>query len=194
MVQTLLQKFRGAGKQRTLLVLVGGLLLVLVLGYRVAPMMTKIGVPEAELRLKEKRLAKYRGLIREGNALEERLKMLQRRVQASEAGLLQGKTASLAAVDIQNAITEIAAASDVEIKTVRILKPEKSESGMYLRIPVQFSVQCGIRELKDILYRIEASPKHLTVQQVRITVARRGRTEQIRSDITIFGLMKKVGE
>jgi hypothetical protein len=62
-------------------------------------------------------------------------------------------------------------------------------------VPVQFSVSLTIRQLKDILYKIEASPKFfLTVESVRLSLAGAGAPGQIRCDIAVSGIMKNVKE
>lgn len=178
-------------KKRKYIIIIGAVLLLLGLIYRLFPFFQGIQSASAENVLKEKQLAKYRQMVHEGKNLEARLISLNRTLTRAESGLLTGKTPPLAAVDIQNILNKIASRSDVEMKTVRVLKPEKLDEKNYLSVPVQFSISSTIRQLKEILYRIETSPKYLTVKKVRINVARRGSSRQIRSDITVAGVMKK---
>lgn len=189
MIKTML-KFK-FDKKRKYIIIIGAVLLLLGLIYRLFPFFQGIQSASAENVLKEKQLAKYRQMVHEGKNLEARLISLNRTLTRAESGLLTGKTPPLAAVDIQNILNKIASRSDVEMKTVRVLKPEKLDEKNYLSVPVQFSISSTIRQLKEILYRIETSPKYLTVKKVRINVARRGSSRQIRSDITVAGVMKK---
>jgi hypothetical protein len=83
----------------------------------------------------------------------------------------------------------------VEIKSVQVLKSQKQDSDLYISVPVQFTVSATIRQLKEILYKIEASPKFfLTVERIGISVAGAGSPGQIRVDLTVSGIMKNVKE
>ncbi|PIW01583.1 MAG: hypothetical protein COW41_02215 [Deltaproteobacteria bacterium CG17_big_fil_post_rev_8_21_14_2_50_51_6] len=61
-------------------------------------------------------------------------------------------------------------------------------------VPVEFTLTSTIRQLNEIIYEIEASPKYLYIQQMRIDVARaRGSSATIQSQITVAGIMRKEG-
>ena len=120
---------------------------------------------------------------------------LSKALERAEAGILTGKTAALAAADIQNVLNEIAIGSGVEIKSIQVMKSPQKDTDQYIGVPVQFVVSATIRQLKDILYKIEASPKiFLTVERIGISVVGAGGPEQIRCDITVSGIMKNVKE
>jgi hypothetical protein len=82
----------------------------------------------------------------------------------------------------------------VEFRTVRVLKPEELDREEYIGIPVKFTINSNIRQLKEILYGIETSTKRLTVKTVRINVPRLSKAENIQTDITVSGFMKKAEE
>lgn len=180
-------------KEKKYILIAGAALLFFGLAYRLFPFFQGIQSSGAEIAVKERQLAKYRQAVKERNDIETRLVSINRSLERSEAGLLTGKTAALAAVDIQNILNEIASGSKVEIKSVRVLKSKELNEGYYISIPVRFTVNSTVRQLKEILYRIEASPKLLTVEKIRISVVRRKNSRQVRSDITISGFMKKAG-
>lgn len=184
-------KFKIDKKRKYILITVAVLFLFGLL-YRLLPSFQGIQAGGEEIALKEKQLGKYRQMIQEGDNLEERVISLNQTIKRMESGLLTGKTPSLAAVDIQNILNEIASKSDVEIKTVRVLKAGDLDGKSYLSVPVQFTTSSTIGQLKKFLYRIETSQKYLTVKKVRINVVRRGGSKKIRCDVTVAGLMKKV--
>jgi len=149
----------------------------------------------AEIAATKKRIAKYRLIVKERGELDARLVSLNQSLGRAEAMLLTGNTSALAAVDIQNTLNEIALGSGVEIKSMQIPASQKQDSEQYISVPVQFTVSVTIRQLKDILYKIEASPKFfLTVERVGISVAGAGGPGQMRADITVSGIMKNVKE
>lgn len=189
------------GKQRRSIIILGALLLLAGLLYRVFPFWEYIGGAEEEIAVKEKQIAKYRRMIQEGGGLEGDRKALEQMIEAGESGFLTGETASIAAADVQSIVEGMAKESDVEIKTVRVLKPEAQEKGDYLSIPVQLTLSTDMGPLVHFLYRIETSPKRLTVKALKIRVAStRARPTKlpaqavILADLTIHGFLKKAKE
>lgn len=182
-------------KRRRYILIAGAVLLLFGLAFRFFPYLEGIQGGEAEIAAQKKRIAKYRQTVKGRGELDASLVSLNKSLERAEAGLLTGKTEALAAVDIQNILKEIALGSGVEIKSLQVLKSEKKDSDQYIGVPVQFTVNTTIRQLKDILYKIEASPKFfLTVERIGISVAGAGSPGQIRVDVTVAGIMKNVKE
>lgn len=189
-------QFIGDKRRRSLLI-VGAVLLLVGLVYRFYPSYEGMTGGETDVEAAKNRIAKYRQVVNGKGELEARLVSLKKSLERAEAGLLTGTTAALAAVDIQNTLNEIALACGVEIKSMQVLKPQgqKQEAEFYISVPVQFSVTLTIRQLKDMLYRIEAFPEFfLTLQWIRINAVGAREPEQIRCDMAIAGMMKNVKE
>jgi len=178
-------------KTKKTLLIVGACMLLFALVYRIFPTLQNLWGTSDDIGLKERQLAKYRKMVHGGDELEVRLASLRNALKQGESGLLTGKTPSLAAADIQNSLRDIATKSNVEINTVGVLKPAETKHGNYIYIPVQLTVTSTIRTLTEFLYGIESSPKYLTVKKVKIRVVSRRKSEQIKADITIYGLLKK---
>jgi len=195
---------------RTLILTAGAVLLLLGVGYRYSPDLGSLLGPGQELAVKERKLVKYRELVQQGDDLNARFNALKAAVAKGESGLLTGKTPSLAAADLQNILQRAAEKCQVEIRTVRVLKPEATDADknpMYLSIPVQFTITSTVSQLKKLIHLIESHPKYLKLTKVRSRAtssarrrlaARRSRStkaqqvaEQIRSDITVTGFFKK---
>jgi len=179
-------------KKQKYLILAGAVLIFFGLIYRLLPFFQGMQSGDAELIIKKRQLEKYRQTVEQSGVFEERLSYLERVLKSSESGLLSGKTPSLAAVDIQNILTEIVGSGDVQIKRVRVLKPENLEKNYYISIPVEFSIIADIRQLKDLLYKIENYSKYLTVEKLMVSVGGRGPSDTFQSSITVAGYMKKV--
>jgi hypothetical protein len=163
---------------------------LLGLAYRVLPLLGSISSNE-ETMLKERQVVKYRQAAQERTALEEKSSTLKQTLEQLGSGVLNGETPSLAAADIQKIVDEISSRSEVSIKAVRVLKPEQSSFESYLNIPVELSFNCSIRQLKEILYRIDTSPKYLTVSKAQINVVEGSRYDQVQVFLTVTGVMKK---
>jgi len=184
-------------KRRRYLLIAGAVLLLFGLAFWLFPFFEGIQGGQTDFAAQKKRVAKYRQTVKGRGELEARLVSLNKSLEQVEAGLLTGKTAALAAVDIQNILNEIALGSGVEIKSVQVLtsQNQKQDAELYISVPVQFTVSATIRQLKDILYKIEASPKFfLTVERIGISVTGAGGPGQMRVDITVSGIMKNVKE
>ena len=177
-------------KQRKYILIAAAVLLLFGVIYRLFPFFQGIQEADSEIALKERQLVKYQQMVRKGNDLQAKLISLIRTLEKLESGLLTGETPALAAVDVQNTLNEVASRSEVEIKTVRVLKPEKMDEENYQSIPVQFTISSTIGQIKEMLYRIETSPKYLTIKKIRISVRHTRGLRQIQSDLTVAGVMK----
>ena len=164
-------------------------MILLGLAYRVLPLGGSLS--NEETMLKEKQAAKYRQAVHERSALEEKFSTLKRTLEQQEFGVLSGETPSLAAAELQKIMDDLSTKSDISIKAARVLKPEPSKFEKYLSIPVEYSFNCTVRQLKEMLYRIDASPKYLTVHKVQLTVIEGARYEQVQVLLTVAGFMKK---
>ena len=172
--------------------LIGGIILLLIgFIYRMLPFFYSFQPAADEILLKKRNIIKYKQMVQKGNELDSKLMVLNRVLDRAESRLLTGKTPALAAVEIQNIINDITSRSDVDIKTTRVLKPEELKATNYLSIPLKFNISCTIRQLKEILYRIETSAKFILAREVRLRTVRRRNMEQIQSTLTVAGFMKK---
>ena len=181
-------------KKKKYILIIGAVLLLFGFIYRIFPFIIGLDPGDEEIILKQRQLVKYRQMIEQKEDLAKKVVNLNRVLERMESGLLSGRTPSLAAADIQNLLNGIVAKSDVALKTVKVLKAEKSEEIDYISIPVQFSVDANIRQLKEILYGIENSSKYLKTRDIKVSTSRRRNRGKIQSDITVVGLMKPVEE
>ena len=170
-------------------------LLLFGLAYRLYPVYQGLAGGPADAAVLQKRIAKYRQAVDNKASLEARLAVMEKSLEQAESGLLNGKTEALAAVDVQNALNEIAVAGGVEIKRMQVLKSDTQnpDEALYISVPVQFSVTVTIRQLQDILYKIETCPKmYLTLQWIRINTTGSRDAGEIRCDMAVAGIMKNI--
>jgi Tfp pilus assembly protein PilO len=178
-------------KQKKILLVIGAVILFIAVVYRFFPFFENIESLEDEISLKEKNIIKYRQMVQERNDLEVKLDSLNRIIENAESGLLEGKTPALAAVDVQNILKEITDKSDMEVLTMRVMRPEDKEEEIYVIIPVQITIRCSVRQLKEVIYQIESSSKLLKISECRVRVIR-GRVEgQVQATLTVQGFMSK---
>lgn len=166
------------------------ILLSLAVVYRFFPFFQEVFSSSEEIELMDKRLAKYQEMIDSGKNINKRLDLLNKTAKELESSLLAGKTLSLAAVEVQKIMQETADGSHVQINSVKVLKPEELDNHGYLRVPVEFKILPTIKQLTEILYRLETSPKYLTVKKIFIRdYSNKGR--QLNCRIIVAGLMKR---
>jgi len=185
-------------KERKYILIGGAILLLIGAIYRFFPEIEAFQPSGEEIVLKQKKLIKYRQTVQERSQTDAKLIALNRSLERSEAGLLNGETPALAAVDIQNILNQIAGKSKVEVKAMRVLEPAEPEDGppvkaQFLRIPVQITVNSTIRQFKEILYGIETSSKLLRITEMKITAGRSKPAEQIYSSLVVEGFMNYKG-
>jgi len=185
-------------KERKYILIGGAILLLIGAIYRFFPEIEAFQPSGEEIVLKQKKLIKYRQTVEERSQTDAKLIALNRSLERSEAGLLNGETPALAAVDIQNILNQIASKSKVEVKAMRVLEPAEPEDGppvkaQFLRIPVQITVNSTIRQFKEILYGIETSSKLLRITEMKITAGRSKPAEQIYSSLVVEGFMNYKG-
>jgi hypothetical protein len=178
-------------KERKIILMFGMIVLLGGLIYRFLPILGNFSSLQEEIRLKEKQIQKYRKMLEERNVLEKRLISLNRSLERVEGMLLEGETSALAAVDIQNTLNKMAKKSEIQIQSMRVLKPEKKEEDFYISIPVQVTLRSSIRQLKEIIYEIEAAQKILRIRDIRTRVLRGKDKELIQSTLTVQGFMKE---
>jgi hypothetical protein len=176
-------------KRKKTLILAGAALLFLGLLYRLMPLLS-LGEIKDDISIKQRKLVKYREALREKKDLQTRLISLNRVMNRLEAGFLSGSTPALAAVDIQNLLNDIAGRSNIDIKSMRVLKP-KSDYEEYTIVSVELTINANVKQLKELLYRIENSPKYLVAERVRIRALKAPQSDELRSTLTVAGLMKK---
>ena len=103
----------------------------------------------------------------------------------ASARFLTEAAPAVAASELQKLTKDMAAQANTEIRSERILPPV--ERGELLEIPVEIAVSGEIRQLVDLLSRLEAAPKLLTVQDLRVRVVNVSQPKELLATLTISG-------
>jgi len=168
-------------------------LLILAAIYRFYPLIGPFFTGSDEIHIKQDIIIRYQNVVGHDRQVETEHARVRRMLSRAEAGLLAGATESLAAVEIQNIINTIAVANNIKIDTMQVMKTRDAEEVGYARIPVRFSFGSDILQLKEMLYRVETHDKLLIVTEINTGLAIRARSGEIRSSVTVEGIMKKKG-
>src|SRR2546429_856576 len=134
---------------------------------------------------REQVLQKRHELIARQGAIEAELKSSTERLEAVSARFLTSATPAVAASELQKLVKEMAAQANTEARSERILPP--AAHGDLLEIPVEIAVSGEVRQLVDLLARLDSAPKLLTVQDVRVRVVNVSQPKELLTTLTLSG-------
>ena len=118
-------------------------------------------------------------------AIARELDATNSEIARASARFLTEAAPAVAASELQKLTKDMAAQANTEIRSERILPPV--ERGEILEIPVEIAVSGEIRQLVDLLSRLEAAPKLLTVQDLRVRVVNVSQPKELLATLTISG-------
>lgn len=179
--------------ERKVILIGGAVLLFLGMIYRFYPDIHGFFSISDEIAMKRNHIEKYISVASQKDRIDKDRLYLNKILNRLESRLIVGGTPALAAVKLQEILNEITQATHVKINTMQVLKVAASGEKKYVKIPIKFSFNSNIRQLKNVLYKIEASSKLLIVTDVKIDLLRRKKQGQIRSSVTVEGVMKHKG-
>lgn len=177
-------------KQTKYLIAIGCTLLVIGAIYRWYGDIQQLVSIQDEIEMKAQKLAKYEQILKEKEKIEAEYSSVVQAIQQSENRLLTGDTPALAAAEMQNILSKIAGESQLQIPTMRIMNPVESAHEFYNAIPIQLTMICSIKQLRDILYKIETHEKLFVIKNLRIRSMSNYGTDAIETTLTVEGYMK----
>ncbi len=134
---------------------------------------------------REQMLEKRRDLIARRGVIEAELRSLTERLNAVSDRFLTSATPAVAASELQKLVKEMAAQANTEVRSERILPP--AERGELLEITVEIAVSGEVRQLVDLLARLDGAPKLLTVQDFRLRVVNVSQPKELLATLTLSG-------
>ena len=173
-------------RERT--VIAAGLLVGILLGgwsFVVEPILESNRRAGELVPAREQMLEKRRDLIARRGVIEAELRSLTERLNAVSARFLTSATPAVAASELQKLVKEMAAQANTEVRSERILPP--AERGELLEIPVEIAVSGEVRQLVDLLARLDGAPKLLTVQDFRLRVVNVSQPKELLATLTLSG-------
>ena len=100
---------------------------------------------------------------------------------------LTAATPAVAASELQNIAKEMATAARTETRSERILPPV--ERGELLEIPIEIAVSGDVRQLVDLLARIDSAPKLLRVQDLKVRVMNVSQPKDLLTTLVLSGFI-----
>ncbi len=132
-------------------------------------------------------LARRLDLLARKDSIVKDLERTNGDIERAAARFLTEAAPAVAASELQKLTKEMAAQASTEIRSERILPPV--ERGEILEIPVEIAVSGEIRQLVDLLAKLEAAPKMLTVQDLRIRVVNVSQPKELLATLTVSGFI-----
>jgi type II secretory pathway component PulM len=139
-------------------------------------------VPERE-RLLSRRL----DLVARRAQITADLEAANKDVERLTTRLLTAAAPAVAASELQKLVKDMAAQANTDVRSERILPPE--ERGDLLEIPVEIAVSGEIRQLVDLLARVEGAQKMLTVKDLRVRVVNVSQPKELLATLTVSGFV-----
>ena len=175
-------------RERTMVLAGGGLLLVVLAWlFVVAPLRDRNRAAADLVPERERALTRRLDLLARRNQIATELETANARVDRLAARLLTAAAPAVAASELQKLVKDMAAEATTEIRSERILPPE--ERGELLEIPVEIAVSAEIRQLVDLLARVESSQKLLTVKDLRVRVVNVSQPRELLATLTVSGFI-----
>ncbi len=170
-------------------ILGGGIVAALVLGWLfvLTPLLARNTATADLVPERERLLVRRMDLLARRGQIAAELEAANARVEKLNGRLLTAAAPAVAASELQKLVKEMAAQATTDIRSERILQPE--ERGELLEIPVEIAVSAEIRQLVDLLARVEGAQKLLTVKDLRIRVVNVSQPKELLATLTVSGFI-----
>jgi len=176
------------------IVLGGAALAVLVLGWLFVlnPLLSSNTATADLVPERERLLVRRMDLLARRGQIAAELESANAGIDKLNARLLTAAAPAVAASELQKLVKDMAAEARTDIRSERILPPE--ERGELLEIPVEIAVSAEIRQLVDLLARVEGAQKLLTVKDLRVRVVNVSQPKELLATLTVSGFILPPGK
>ena len=141
---------------------------------------------------RERLLIRRMDLLARRGQIAAELEAANARLDRLNARFLTAAAPAVAASELQKLVKDMAAEARTDIRSERILPPE--ERGELLEIPVEIAVSAEIRQLVDLLARVEGAQKLLTVKDLRVRVVNVSQPKELLATLTVSGFILPPGK
>ncbi len=152
-------------------VLVGGWLLL------VEPAMERNRIAQEVIPARQELLARRLELVSRKDAIAGDLEAVNGKINTLGGRFLTAATPGVAASELQKIVKDTAGQVNTEVRSERILPTV--DRGEILEVPIEITVSGEIRQLVDLLARLETAPKLLTIQDLKLRVVNVSQPKEI---------------
>jgi len=169
-VADLLARLQATNRQQRLYLALGVLAAIVVLRYGTTWFFDYREGVKADIRLSAQRLASAQKLLERAPEMEKNLEQLRARYRETVAQLVPGDTPTLAAAELQDRVSSVAAKNEVRIQTTQVLKDEAV--GPFREVSLRVTASGDIRNLAGMLTELEFGNLRVTIPFLELS--RRG--------------------
>jgi hypothetical protein len=160
----------GTVDRRTLLVLLGGLVLIAVLRFGVyGDRPTPVVAPSESIPAAENRLERLRQIAATVPGKEAVLKQASAELESREKGILKADTAAQAQAQLLNVIHTLAAANGIDARGAEGFPAPKPLAADYGEVSVPVTFTCGIDQFVNFLAALANEPEILATNEIQVT-------------------------
>ena len=176
-------------RRERLLAGLGGAVIVVVVGWSgiVQPLRERFTSAADLVPVREQVLARRQELVARKAVILQELETTSRRLETLSDRFFPATTPAVVASELQKMVKDMAAQAATEVRSERILTPV--ERGDLLEIPIEIAVSGEVRQLVDLLSRLEQAPKLLAVQDVKIRVLNVSQPKELLTTLTLSGFI-----
>ena len=138
--------------------------------------------------VRQELLTRRRELVARKDTVASDLQAIDQQIDKLSARFLTAAAPAVAASELQNIAKEMAAAAKTETRSERILPTV--ERGELVEIPIEIAVSGEIRQLVDLLSRIESAPKLIRVQDLKVRVMNITQPKELLATMTLSGFIR----
>jgi type II secretory pathway component PulM len=179
--------------RRALMLLVPVVVVILVMRLIVFPFLDTAGDSSRSIESREKILRKYQKYVDAIPAHENSTGALANALAESERGLLAGATPALQGAELQQMVRDLAAAQGIVLKAVDFI-PAKNADADYALVGVSTSFTAGVDQMVAFLNALQAAPKIVAVDRLRIQAANVAATpkEPMKKQVSVYVVISGV--
>lgn len=181
----------GTLDRKTLGILVGGVLVVLVLRfgvYRNTP--APVVAPAQSIPLAENRLGRMRQLVATVPGKEAVLKQATAELSTRESGILKADTAAQAGAQLLDVIRRAAMANGIDARGAEEVNRVKPLANDYGEVAVTVTFTCGIEQLVNFLASLANEPQILATNEINIATAN-NKNKNVQVRLSLSGVVPK---
>ena len=178
--------------RRAVTLLVPAVAAILLVRFAILPAVDAAGDSARSIEVREKTLRKYQAVAAAVPGRETSAASLSNALADAEKGLLSGAAPALQAAAVQQAVRDLANAQGIVLRSVDFVAPK--EVGEYTSIGVSTGFTAGIDQVVGFLNALQASPKILGVERLRVSAANVAATakEPAKKQVNVFVVISGV--
>jgi hypothetical protein len=170
LLANLLGRLQATNRQQRLYLALGAVVVLFVARFGIGWFLEyREGVKE-EIQLTAQRLAGARRLLERAPESQKQLDRLRERYRTTVAGLVPGESPTLAAAQLQERVSDLAAEKNVQIQTMQILKDEPL--GPFRQVSLRVTASGDLRNVADLLASLEYGDLRVSIPFIELS--RRG--------------------